>query len=91
MFDRNEYDTKTLEALPRISEGHSEDLKVETTLDDGTPARVWLSRCGLDDGELWENTVTLETCPDGRWVTVQRWNGDDPDECQTPGGGDCRY
>lgn len=85
MIDRSDYDTTTLEDLPTLCEAQADDLKVETTLEDGTPARVWLSRCGLADGEPWESTVSLELCFEGRWETVQRWNGDDPMECMTPG------
>ena len=72
--------TSDLEDLPTLCVGQAEDLKVETTLDDGTPARVWLSRCGVEDGEPWENTVSLETCQNGRWTTVLRWNGCNPAE-----------
>ena len=72
--------TRDIENLPTLSEGQADDLKVETTLGDGTPARVWLSRCGVADGEPWENTVSLETRSEGRWETVLRWNGDDPVE-----------
>ena len=78
MFDRFQYTTDVLEALPTLCEGQADDLKVETTLGDGTPARVWLSRCDTLDGEPWDNTVTLETCVDGRWANALRWDGDDP-------------
>jgi hypothetical protein len=72
--------TRDLENSPTLCEGQAEDLKAELTLRNGTPARVWLSRCGVEDGEPWENTVSLETYQEGRWATVLRWNGDDPAE-----------
>lgn len=89
MFNRYYYTTTILEALATLCEGQAEDLKVETNLDDGTPARVWLSRCDRDDGEPWDNTVSLETCPNGSWMTVMRWDGDNPRDCQDTAGEPC--
>ena len=40
MIDRSDYDTETLEALLTLCEAQADNLKVEMTLDDGTPARV---------------------------------------------------
>lgn len=56
--------------------GQADDLKVETTVD-GERARVWLCRCGVVDGMLWERSVSLELCRGGQWETVLYWNGDD--------------
>jgi len=77
---RWKYMTRDLEALPTLCEGQAEDLKVEMILEDDTPARVWLSRCGVEDGEPWEHTASLEVYQDGRWSVATRWNGDDPAE-----------
>ena len=58
------YSLARLEALPTLSTGQSDDLKD----DDGDGQRVWLSRCGVADGEPYPNKVTIETLEDGRWV-----------------------
>lgn len=44
-----------LESMPTLSVGQADDLKYET--DD---TRVWLSRCGIADGEPFNNKVTVE-------------------------------
>ena len=59
------YTLAELEALPTLSEGQADDLKV----DSGT-IRIWLSRCGVEDGEPCDNKVTIEEYRDGRWVEV---------------------
>jgi hypothetical protein len=52
-----------LKALPVLCVGQADDLRFE---DDGV--RVWLSRCGVEDGEPYANKVTVETLRrDGRW------------------------
>lgn len=80
-INRYEYTSAILAALPTLCEGQAEDLKVEVELYDGSLGRVWLSRCGVEDGEPWENTVSLEVRgEDGMWRTALRWNGDNPAE-----------
>jgi hypothetical protein len=61
-----------LDDLPRLAQGQADDLKVDT----GTGTRVWLSRCGVADGEPFENTVTVEQYDGQRWVTAERYCGD---------------
>jgi len=51
-----------LESLPTLSVGQADNLKVDT----GT-VRVWLSRCTVDDGEPYNNKVTIECLNDGVW------------------------
>ena len=52
-----------LEALPTLAVGQADNLKI----DDGD-TRVWLSRCTVDDGEPYDNKVTIERLIDGCWV-----------------------
>lgn len=58
-----------LEDLPRLAQGQADDLKV----DDGDGWRVWLCRCGVEDGMPFDNQVTVERLIDGRWITVAVW------------------
>lgn len=46
-----------LDSLPTLYQGQADDCKIRTS--DG--AEVWLSRCGLEDGEPFAHTVTLIT------------------------------
>jgi hypothetical protein len=59
------YSLEELEAMPTLSQGQADDLKI----DSGT-VRIWLSRCGIEDGEPCDNKVTIEEYVDGRWVEV---------------------
>jgi hypothetical protein len=52
-----------LRALPTLSQGHFDNLKVEA---DGI--RVWLSRCTMADGEPYDNKVTVEVIRNGVWT-----------------------
>jgi len=59
--------TYTLQELtdrPVLCVGQADNLVIET--DD---TRVWLSRCGVEDGEPYEDKVTVETLRrnGGRW------------------------
>ncbi len=53
-----------LKAFPTLCTGQAADLK----LDDGS-ARVWVSRCGLADGETMP--VQAERLTDGRWENIE--------------------
>jgi hypothetical protein len=57
-----------LEELPTLCQGQADDLKIESP-----DERVWLSRCGVEDGEPWDNKVTIERRVDGRWTEVEWW------------------
>jgi hypothetical protein len=57
-----------LEALPVITQGQADDLLIESDSE-----RVWLSRCTVDDGEPWNNKVTIERYIGRRWVEVEWW------------------
>ena len=54
-----------LEALPDLGVSQADSLK----FDDGT-TRVWLSRCGVADGEPYPNKVTVEVLRFGRWREI---------------------
>jgi hypothetical protein len=54
------------ERLPTLSTGQADDLKLDRN---GT--RIWLSRCGVDDGEPYDNKITVEKLRGGRWITVE--------------------
>lgn len=53
-----------LRSLPTIRSSQTDDLKAEPC----PTMRVWLSRCGVDDGEICENKVTVEDLRGGRWT-----------------------
>ena len=59
------YSLSELEALPTLTVGQADDLKI----DSGT-TRIWLSRCTVEDGEPCDNKVTIEEYVDGRWIEV---------------------
>jgi hypothetical protein len=70
--DDHYYTTEELEALPVLSVGQADDLHIDTGA-----VRVWLSRCGVEDGEPFDNKVTVETLSrDGRWVEYRVYSGD---------------
>jgi hypothetical protein len=58
-----------LEAMPTLSQGQADDLKIDT----GKGERVWLARCTREDGEPWDNKVTIERYIDGRWIECEWW------------------
>jgi len=57
------YTLRELKSLPTLCVGQIDDLKIETST-----RRVWLCRCGVDDGMPYDNMVTVETFRDGRWI-----------------------
>ncbi len=59
------YTEEELEAMPTISSGHTCNLKVDTG-----QTRVWLSRCGPEDGLPENERITYERLRGGRWITV---------------------
>ena len=71
MRDHMGPDANELEALPTLSQGQTCDLKIETER-----RRVWLSRGGVEDGEPYARTVTVERLIGGRWITTGRYDGD---------------
>lgn len=57
-----------LEALPTLSVGQTDDLKV-----DRGNRRVWLSRMTVADGMPYDNQVTVEILDRGRWVILDQY------------------
>jgi len=64
------YTLAELEAMPTISQGHMEDLKIEVE-----NIKVWLSRMTVEDGMPYNNQVTVENYDtiNGRWETVAEY------------------
>lgn len=49
------YTLKQLEEIPTITQGQTDDLKLEEL-----ETRVWLSRMTIEDGQPYNNQVTVE-------------------------------
>lgn len=64
------YTAEELEAMPTISQGWTDDLKIDTG-----NMRVWLSRLGVEDGEDFPNAVTVERFDGDRWDTTEHYAG----------------
>lgn len=65
--------SETLRGLPTLSQSQADDLKVSEC-----DWRVWLSRCGLADGEPFEETVTIEYRTNEGWSTCEQYDGTNP-------------
>lgn len=59
-----------LDKLPTLAQGQAADLK----FDDGT-FRYWLHRTGIEDGEPYENTISVEKLENGRWIDIDSYDG----------------
>ena len=66
-----------LDALPTIEIAQASDLKISHS-----NVRVWVSRCGLPDGEPYERTVYIETIDFGTytWAVRGHYDGQNPPE-----------
>lgn len=64
------YTAEELRDLPTLAQGQTDNLKIDT----GTE-RVWLCRCGFEDGMPYDDMITIERLQDGRWVTVEEYPG----------------
>ena len=62
------YSLSELRSLPTLAYGQADSLKVETST-----MRVWLSRCGPEDGEPYPNKVTVERLVRGRWIETETY------------------
>ncbi len=62
------YTLEELKAMNTLSQGHTDDLKLE----DGS-VRVWLSRMRVEDGMPYNNQVTVERLINGVWQTVREY------------------
>ena len=56
------YSLQQLKTLSTIGDSQFDNLKIETET-----TRVWLSRCGVEDGEPYPNKVTIEERINGSW------------------------
>ena len=67
-----------LTQLPILQAGNTSDLLVE---DEDEGVRVWLSRCGLGDGEPFRTTVHVEEYDEDQdvWWEAGYFDGDEPD------------
>ena len=63
-----QYSLQELQAKKTLATGQADDLKVETRT-----TRVWLSRCTVDDGEPYNNKVSVEKYQNGRWETIETY------------------
>jgi hypothetical protein len=80
-----QYTLKQLEAMPTIEQGHTDDLKIRTFGDGHAhkkpSTKVWLSRLTVEDGQPYNNQVTIEHYLPGdgkpnwgwRWVKVEQY------------------
>lgn len=76
LYERTDRPTaEELSQLPVTCRSQADNLHYEDEEEDGTPIRFWLSRCGVADGEPYENTVTIEVYDGDRWDTYVRYDG----------------
>lgn len=62
------YTKKHLEGLPTLSQGQTDNLKIER------PAyRVWLSRMTVADGMEYDNQVTIERYVKNNWKVTDTY------------------
>ena len=66
IYENMWYTLEDLEDLPTISEGHTDDLKIEKYIY-GIKVRIWLSRMTIEDGMPYNNQVTVE------YLDTQNW------------------
>lgn len=72
----SKYTLSQLEAMPTLEQGHTDDLKV-----DELETRVWLSRMTIEDGQPYDNQVTIEKLEPRRgrpgngamWITIKQY------------------
>jgi hypothetical protein len=57
--------------LPTLCTGQADDLKIDTGR-----MRVWLSRCSVEDGEPYDNKITVERLRNGRWEEVETFQAE---------------
>lgn len=60
-----EYSLDVLQSMPTLATGKAANLKIDTGF-----RRVWLSRCTIEDGEPYNNKVTIERLVSGAWKII---------------------
>lgn len=68
MKDLSCFALSDLQKLPTLAVGQADNLKIDTG-----NVRVWLSRCTVDDGQPYDNQVTVETFTGKRWVALYHY------------------
>ena len=61
-----QYSLTYLKRRPTLSVGQTDDLKIETP-----SRRVWLARTGVQDGEPFNNRVSIEELSNNGWKIVE--------------------
>ena len=64
------YSASDFDEMPVLCCGQTCNLFI----DDGD-VRVWLSRCTVDDGEPFNDKITIEVRTDGCWEEVEAYQG----------------
>jgi hypothetical protein len=70
LLNNNRYTAEQLEDMPTIHSGHYDNLKIETE-----NTRVWLSRMTVADGMPYDNQITVEMLINGKWTTMEEYEG----------------
>jgi hypothetical protein len=65
----NRYTLAQLKAMPTITQGHVDDLKIH----DDRSFKVWLSRLTREDGQTCDNEVTVERYVNGAWMVTESY------------------
>lgn len=63
------FSLRQINAMPTLWQGQYDDLKY----DDGE-VRVWQSRMRTEDGQPYDDQVTVERLTGGRWVTIDTYD-----------------
>lgn len=63
-------DAAELRQMPTLAVSQADDLKIDTG-----ETRVWLARTGVEDGEPFDNKVTIERLVKGRWEVEATYPG----------------
>lgn len=64
------YTANDLNDIETISQGHTDDLKVEED-----NIRIWLSRMTVADGMPYDNQITIEMYMLNKWVIINQYEG----------------
>ena len=65
------YTLRDLNKMTTVSASQFDDLKIETG-----DTRIWLSRMGIEDGQPYNNQVTIEKCIHGSWNTITQYEAE---------------
>lgn len=65
-----QWSLKELNKLPTIEKGHTDDLKI---VSENGKERVWLSRMTIEDGQPYNNQVTIEVYLRNKWIIKEQY------------------